>query len=163
MPADSKADLKALLGDVIKKNASDLHISVGVPPAMRIDGKLSYINEIGNLTEHDVERTLLTILTEEQMKNYRKNLELDFSFSFKDASGLEARFRGNCYHESRKMAAAFRLIPVNIRSIDDLRLPPVLKEISKKRRGLFLVTGPTGHGKTTTLASIINEINKCIK
>lgn len=152
-------DLKALLGDVIKRKASDLHISVGVAPAMRIDGELHYIEELGVLTGHDVEQALQTIMTPEQMHTYRTTNELDFSFSYKGVD-VEARFRGNAYFESRNMAAAFRLIPLNIRSIDDLNLPPILKEISKKRRGLFLVTGPTGHGKSTTLAAILNEINK---
>jgi len=154
------ADLRALLGDVIKKNASDLHISVGVPPAMRVDGELRYLEEVGFLTGHDVEQSLQTILTSEQMEKYKESNELDFSFTYRGLNNIEARFRGNAYFESRNMAAAFRLIPMNIRSIDDLSLPPVLKEISKKRRGLFLVTGPTGHGKSTTLAAILNEINK---
>ncbi len=153
------ADLKLLLGDVIKRNASDLHISVGVPPAMRVDGGLQYVGDGEPLTGFDVEQALLTILTSEQIERYRDEHELDFSFTYKTGE-LEARFRGNCYFESRNMAAAFRLIPLQIRSIDDLNLPPVLKEISRRRRGLFLVTGPTGHGKSTTLAAILNEINK---
>lgn len=154
------ADLKILLGDVIRKNASDLHIGVGVPPAMRIDGSLQYIEEEGPLTGFDVEQALMTVLTSQQMETFKETRELDFSFSFKASADLEARFRGNCYYESRNMAAAFRLIPLNIRSIDDLSLPPVLKEIARRRRGLFLVTGPTGHGKSTTLAAILNEINR---
>ncbi|MDR2179534.1 MAG: type IV pilus twitching motility protein PilT [Synergistaceae bacterium] len=153
------ADLRALLGEVIRRNASDLHISVGVPPAMRVDGGLQYVEEVGPLTGYDVDQALQTILTSEQMEKYKSSNELDFSFSYKALGDLEARFRGNAYFESRNMAAAFRLIPLNIRSIDDLSLPPVLKEISKRRRGLFLVTGPTGHGKSTTLAAILNEIN----
>ena len=157
--------LKTLLGEVIKRKASDLHISVGLPPAMRIDGELNYIEEAGSWTGIEVEQALQSILTEAQFARYKKEGELDFSFAHKgdvssDTSGYEARFRGNAYLESRNMAAAFRLIPLNIRSIDDLVLPLVLKEISKKRRGLFLVTGPTGHGKSTTLAAIINEINR---
>ena len=153
------ADLIVLLGDVIKKKASDLHISVGVPPAMRIDGELLYVDEVGPLTGNDVEQALQTILTSEQMEKYKQTNELDFSFSYKNAENLEARFRGNAFFESRNMAGVFRLIPMNIRSLDDLNLPPVLKEVSKRRRGLFLVTGPTGHGKSTTLAAILNEVN----
>ena len=154
------ADLMALLGNVIEKNASDLHISVGMPPAMRIDGEMEYIKDAGVWTAADVESALQGVLTSAQMQKYKDTNEMDFSFSYKSADGIEARFRGNAYLESRKMAAAFRLIPLSIRSIDELKLPPVLKEISKKRRGLFLVTGPTGHGKSTTLAAILNEINK---
>jgi len=126
---------------------------------MRIDGELHYVEDSGDLTGYDIEQALQTILTSEQMEKYKATNELDFSFAYKGADNIEARFRGNAYFESRNMAAAFRLIPLNIRSIDDLCLPPVLKEISKKRRGLFLVTGPTGHGKSTTLAAILNEIN----
>jgi twitching motility protein PilT len=131
-----------------------------MPPALRVDGELNYIEEAGVFTAADVEQALRGVLNDEKMERYKIENELDFSFSFKGGGSVEARFRGNAYFESRKMAAAFRLIPLNIRSIDDLRLPLVLKDISKKRRGLFLVTGPTGHGKSTTLASIINEINK---
>jgi twitching motility protein PilT len=101
---------------------------------------------------------LTKILNETQYESYLKNHEIDFSFSFVHA-GLKARFRGNCYFESRKKAAAFRLIPSKIRTIDDLNLPTVLKDIAQRRRGLFLVTGPTGHGKSTTLAALINEVN----
>jgi twitching motility protein PilT len=153
------ADLRVLLGDVVRKEASDLHISVGVPPAMRVDGELRYLDDVGPLESGEVMSALKTILSAEQMENYRETNELDFSFSYK-GEGVEARFRGNAFFESRKPAAAFRLIPARIRSIDDLNLPAVLKELSRKRRGLFLVTGPTGHGKSTTLAAIINEINK---
>jgi twitching motility protein PilT len=130
-----------------------------MPPAMRIDGELQYINEAGVWTAADVEQALQSVLSNAQMEKYKETNEMDFSFAFNGADGSEARFRGNAFFESRKMAAAFRLIPLNIRSIDDLKLPSVLKEVSKRRRGLFLVTGPTGHGKSTTLASILNEIN----
>ena len=151
-------DLNTLLGNIVKNNASDLHLSVGMPPAMRIDGQLRFLEEAGVYTAVDLEHALQTVLTQGQMEKYKRENEMDFSFSYK-GEGMEARFRGNAYFESRKMAAAFRLIPLNIRSIEDLGLPVVLKEVSKKRRGLFLVTGTTGHGKSTTLASIINEIN----
>jgi len=153
-------DLRTLLGEVIKRKASDLHLSVGMPPAMRIDGELDYVLDAGDWTSAELEQALRTVLTDAQFERYKRENELDFSFAYKGDDGAEARFRGNAYLESRKMAAAFRLIPLSIRSIDDLNLPPVLKEISKKRRGLFLVTGPTGHGKSTTLAAVLNEINK---
>lgn len=152
------ATLHSLLGDVVRKKASDLHLSVGLPPALRIDGELNYIEEAGVFSDADVEQALQTVLTGDQLQRYKIENELDFSFAYKGGD-VEARFRGNAYFDARKMAAAFRLIPLNIRSIDELNLPLVLKEISKKRRGLFLVTGPTGHGKSTTLASIINEVN----
>ncbi|NLL37384.1 MAG: type IV pilus twitching motility protein PilT [Fretibacterium sp.] len=153
-------DLRLLLAEVIRRNASDLHLSVGVPPALRIGGLLHYVHEMGPASVADVERELSLVLTPDQMESLKSAYELDFSFSYRSPDGLEARFRANCYYESRNMAAAFRLIPLNVRSIDDLHLPEILKEISRRRRGLFLVTGPTGHGKSTTLAAIINEINK---
>ena len=151
-------DIKALLGDMIKRNASDLHLNAGTPPAMRIDGKLRYIRETGVLEDDDVEQILQSILTKAQMERYKRENELDFSFSYNN-NGMEARFRGNAYVQLFKKAIALRQIPLNILSIDNLALPPILKDIAKKRRGLFLVTGPTGHGKSTTLAAILNEIN----
>ena len=151
-------NLAALLGDVIKNNASDLHLRVGMPPVMRVDGKLHHIKDAGCLMEEDVEQAFNSILTRFQMEKYKRENELDFSFAYR-ASGTEVRFRGSTYFALRKMAGTFRLIPTHIRSIDDLALPPVLKDVCKQRRGLFLVVGPTGHGKSTTLAAMINEIN----
>jgi twitching motility protein PilT len=126
---------------------------------MRIEGKLHYLNELGNLTEAGVEQVMQSILTQAQMESYKTTNELDFSFTYIGSKGEEIRFRGNACIALNKMSIAFRLIPLEILSIDELGLPPVLKEISKYRRGLFLVTGPTGHGKSTTLSAIINEIN----
>jgi twitching motility protein PilT len=146
-----------LLAEVIKRDASDLHIGESMKPSIRIDGDLVSVNE-KELSKEEIEEMFLQILTEDQYDKYVKNHEIDFSFTFLHA-GLKARFRGNCFFESRKKAAAFRLIPSKIRTIEDLNLPRVLKEITQRKRGLFLVTGPTGHGKSTTLAAIINEIN----
>jgi len=146
-----------MLAEVIKRDASDLHIGDNMKPSIRIDGELLPISD-KELSKEEVEAMLSEILSEEQFNVYMNNHEIDFSFTFIH-SGLKARFRGNCYFESRKKAAAFRLIPSKIRTIDELNLPAVLKEVAHRKRGLFLVTGPTGHGKSTTLAAIINEIN----
>ena len=150
-------DLKSMLAEVIKRDASDLHIGDNMKPSIRIDGELLPISD-KMLSKEDVETMLAEILSEAQYDLYMKNHEIDFSFTYLHG-GLKARFRGNCYYESRKKAAAFRLIPSKIRTIDELNLPTVLKEIAQRKRGLFLVTGPTGHGKSTTLAAIINEVN----
>ena len=152
-------NLKALLNEVIVKNASDLHIGVGVPPIMRIDGHLKVVEGVGIPTGLDIERAFLEVMSKGRLDLFKASLELDFSFSYTGSDGTEARFRGNCFHEAHGMAAAFRLIPTSIRSVEELQLPMVLKEIIRKRRGLFLVTGPTGHGKSTTLAALIREIN----
>ena len=152
-------DLNALFGDITRRNASDLHLSVGNPPVMRFDGRLLYLKEMKILQDEDIEHVLSSILSPMQMKKYQTTHELDFSFAYKRADGKEDRFRGNAYYSLSKMSVAFRLIPPVIRTIDDLNLPPILKDVSKKRRGLFLVTGPTGHGKSTTLAAIVREIN----
>ena len=152
-------DLNSLLAEVIKRGASDLHIGENAKPLIRIDGELIPIDDdVKELSRDDVEKMFTGVLSKNQYDSYLKNSEIDYSFSF-DCEGLSARFRGNCFFESKKMAGAFRLIPSKIRSINDLSLPRVLKDIAQRRRGLFLVTGPTGHGKSTTLASIINEVN----
>jgi len=151
--------LKALLNEVILQNASDLHIGVGVLPVIRIDGSLRYVEGVGVPTGLDVERALLEVMHKERLDIFKREKELDFSFTYAGPDGIEARFRGNCFFEAHGMAVAFRLIPIQIRSVEELKLPVVLKEIIRKRRGLFLVTGPTGHGKSTTLAALINEIN----
>ena len=152
-------DFRELLGDVIKKSASDLHIRAGVPPVMRIEGQLHYLNELGSLTEEEVEQIFQATLTRAQMEKYKNENELDFSFTYRGDYNTEVRFRGSLYFALRKMSGSFRLIPSDIRTIDEMGLPSILKEVCQKRRGLFLVTGPTGHGKSTTLAAMIREIN----
>ena len=125
---------------------------------IRTDGMLQYVEGIPPMTFGQVERVLLEVLSPEQYRKFTVAGELDFSF-FHSSAGVEARFRGNCYSEMRGMSVAFRLIPMKIRTIEELQLPPTLVEIAQSRRGLFLVTGPTGHGKSTTLAAIVREIN----
>ncbi|MGI6784333.1 MAG: type IV pilus twitching motility protein PilT [Aminivibrio sp.] len=151
--------INQLLAEVLRLGASDLHLGVGHEPCLRIDGALHPVDGAPVLKEEDLEKAISEILTPEQMGIYKENHEYDFSFTFRSPGGEEARFRGNSYFELGNMTLALRLIPMSIRSIEDLGLPKVLHQITDLRRGLFLVTGPTGHGKTTTLAALIDEIN----
>ncbi|MER3500091.1 MAG: type IV pili twitching motility protein PilT [Candidatus Fervidibacterota bacterium] len=143
-----------LLKEVVRRNASDLHLCVGVPPVLRIDGQLYRMN-FQPATPKQTQRLIYEILTDEQIQRFENNLELDFSYSLQDT----ARFRVNVYKERGCIAAAFRLIPRRIPTIRELELPTILEEIVMRPRGLVLVTGPTGHGKSTTLAAMINHLN----
>ena len=149
-----------LLAEVLRSGASDLHLGVGHLPCFRIDGELHPVAGLSTLVPEDLEQAISDILQPEQMASYRQSREYDFSFTYHSPSGEEARFRGNCFFESGNMTLALRLIPMRIRPIEELGLPRCLLEVTEQRRGLFLVTGPTGHGKTTTLAALIDEINR---
>jgi len=146
--------LDDLLREVVQRGASDLHITVGVPPIFRIDGQLraGKYERIGPL---DSQRLLYDIMTDEQIQKFEANWELDFSYSL----GKIARFRVNVYKDRGTVAAAFRLIPAKIPTIRELGLPLILEELTRRPRGLILVTGPTGSGKSTTQAAMINQIN----
>lgn len=148
-------EIQQLLQLTIDKKASDLHLVVGSPPNLRIDGKLVPVPNEPVLSPQDTERLIKPILSSEQIERYTVNRELDFSVGFTGGS----RFRVNTYYVKGSMAGAFRLIPLKIPTIDELRLPPICHDFANLRQGLVLVTGPTGHGKSTTLASILNEIN----
>jgi len=148
------ASLPELLKIMIEKDASDLHLTVGSPPQIRVDGNLVGLH-MEPLSPVDTKQMCYSVLTEQQKKRFEEDNELDLSFGIKDLS----RFRGNMFVQRGTVAGAFRTIPYNIRSFQELGLPPVVKELTKKPRGLILVTGPTGSGKTTTLASMIDEIN----
>lgn len=147
--------IEILLEEVIRKRASDLHLQVSVPPMLRVDGRLMPIAGYQVLSEEDVEALVFAILDEEQKQILLKDKEFDFSFAFGDLG----RFRVNAFHERGNMAAALRLIPNEIKSTAELGLPAVVNAFSKYPRGLVLVTGPTGSGKSTTLAALIDEIN----
>lgn len=147
-------DIKELLKITVKRNASDLHIVVGIPPTLRIDGLLFPLDHKA-LTDQDVKELVYQLLTSEQKELLLVNKEIDFSFDF----GVEARFRVNAYHERSRLAAALRCLPIKIREIKELNLPNILHEFTKLYQGFILVTGPTGHGKSTTLASMLEEIN----
>ena len=144
-----------LLKVMVENNASDLHITAGAPPMLRIDGKLVPVKH-PPLTPPETKDLCYSVLTDTQKHKFEENWELDFSFG---VEGL-GRFRGNVYTQRGAVAAAFRRIPFKIRGIHELGLPPVVSDLIKKPRGLIQVTGPTGSGKTTTLAAMIDQINQ---
>lgn len=143
-----------LLRDLVHKEASDLHIKAGQPPIMRIHGSLKR-SDYPALTVETTEALLFSILTEERKAKLYKERELDLSYYVEGA----ARFRVNMFWDQRRVAAVFRVIPYKIRTIEELRLPDVTKQLALMPRGLILVTGPTGSGKSTSLAAMINHIN----
>ena len=147
--------IEVLLEEVIKRRASDLHIQVGLPPMLRIDGTLIAIAGFDALDEAQVESLVFAILDEDQQQILLKDKEFDFSFAF----GTLGRFRVNAFHERGNLAAALRLIPNEIKSVTELGMPPVVMNFADYPRGLVLVTGPTGSGKSTTLAALVDKIN----
>ena len=147
--------IEILLEEVVKKRASDLHIQVGLPPMLRIDGALMPTAGTQPLDESAVERLVFQILDEDQRQILLKDKEFDFSFAF----GTLGRFRVNAFHERGNLAAALRLIPNEIKSASELGMPPVVNTFADFPRGLVLVTGPTGSGKSTTLAALVDKIN----
>ena len=148
--------IESLLEECIRRNASDLHIQYGLPPILRVDGVLTPIAGTTSLGEDVVRSLIFATLDEEQRKILIKDKEFDYSFAFGDI----ARFRVNACYERGKLAAAFRLIPNQIKSIDALGMPPVVETFAEFPRGLVLVTGPTGSGKSTTLAALVDKINR---
>jgi twitching motility protein PilT len=148
-------DLADLLIDTRNKGASDLHLTVGSPPAQRINGKIRPLPQ--PLLDRDTLHTMIyDILTDDQKRKLERDLELDFALEFGD----EVRFRANVYFNRRGEGAVFRVIPTRVTTLDELGMPPVLKELCMCPRGLILVTGPTGCGKSTTLAAMIDYINE---
>src|SRR5580704_6772089 len=150
-----KPRIEVLLEEVIKKKGSDLHLQVGLPPMLRVDGALLAVSGTDILDEEAVESLIFAILDEDQKQILLKDKEFDFSFAFGDLG----RFRVNAFHERGNLAAALRLIPNEILSIEQLGLPPVVGKFADYPRGLVLVTGPTGSGKSTTLAAMLHKIN----
>ncbi len=147
--------VEVLLDEVIKKKASDLHLQVGLPPMLRVDGSLVAVNGADPLDEEAVESLVFAILDEDQKQILLKDKEFDFSFAYGDLG----RFRVNAFHERGNIAAALRLIPNEILSIEQLGLPDIVNKFADYPRGLVLVTGPTGSGKSTTLAAMVKKIN----
>jgi len=153
-------DIQELLHLTIKNNASDLHLLVGIPPTLRVDGSLRYLSSQPNVSPEEMEAMIFSLLTAEQKELLLANKEIDFSFGFGGGTyGNLGRFRANIYYQRRYLSGAFRLFPPVIRTIEELHLPKILNDFAKLKQGFVLVTGPNGHGKSTTLASIINEIN----
>ncbi len=144
-----------VLLEVIERGASDLHITVGAPPVIRLHGQLVPL-DYPRLMPQDTKEMLYGILTQEQREVLERNWEYDFSYSLPG----KGRFRVNIFFQRNSLSAAFRLIPVKIPTLQELQLPLVLEEFTRKPRGLVLVTGPTGSGKSTTLAALINIINE---
>lgn len=149
-------EIQDLLQITLKEKASDLHLIEGLPPIIRVDGELKPIAGSQALTEEALKALVFALLTEEQKEILLVNKELDFSYPFED----KARFRINAYHQKGSLAAALRLLPREIPTIEELGLPQVCHSFTELKQGFILVTGPTGHGKSTTLAAIINEINQ---
>lgn len=156
MAATNNLRIEILLEEVIKKKASDLHLQVSLPPYLRVDGALIPVSGgVDPLTEEMVESLVFSILDDDQKQILLKDKEFDFSFAFGDLG----RFRVNAYHERGNLAAALRLIPNEILTIEQLGLPQVVNKFAEYPRGLVLVTGPTGSGKSTTLAALLHKIN----
>jgi len=144
-----------LLRITIENEASDLHIKSGNPPGIRTVGELFPIEDMPALTPDDTERLITSIMEDRHKRDFAERKELDFAYNFSDLY----RFRVNVFMQRQAMSAVLRMIPVNILTIDDLKLPSLLKDLVLKKRGLILVTGPTGCGKSTTLAAMIDHIN----
>jgi twitching motility protein PilT len=153
---DTQVRIEPLLDEVIKRKASDLHIQVGLAPILRVDGKLAPVPGADLLTEEGVEALIFAILDEDQKQILLKDKEFDFSFAYGDLG----RFRVNAFHERGNLAAALRLIPNELLTTEQLGLPPIVDKFAEYPRGLVLVTGPTGSGKSTTLAALVDKINR---
>jgi twitching motility protein PilT len=147
--------LDAFLKTIYEKGASDLHIKVGRPPMMRLRGDLVPFESVPALTPQDIQQYLYSVLSSEQQKRLEEDRELDFSFFVR---GM-ARFRGNAFFQKGSLGAVFRIVPAKIPTLEELGMPEILKQIVNKKQGLILVTGPTGAGKSTTLAAMIDYIN----
>jgi twitching motility protein PilT len=153
-------EIQKLLQIAVKNNASDLHLLAGIPPSLRIDGVLKPATGYDALQPSDIEQMIYTLLTPEQKELLLSNKEIDFSHGYGGGLyGDQGRFRVNVYFQRGYMAGALRYLPPKIRSIDELGLPKVCHDFANLRQGFVLVTGPTGHGKSTTLAAMLNKIN----
>jgi len=152
MPA---LNLKSLLEEMVSHRGSDLHLTVGTGPQMRVDGDLVEVGNFDRLGPEETQALAYSVLTEKQKKAFEETMELDFSFGIKGLS----RFRGNVFMQRGAVAAVFRTIPYEILSFEKLQMPPIVKELSERPNGLVLVTGPTGSGKSTTLAAMVDRIN----
>jgi len=148
--------LDSLVSVVLQEGASDLHLSLGRPPFLRVGGYLVPLLKHKELGEDDIKELLAIFLSDEDQKMFAKNMEVDFSYSHEK----KARFRGHAYVQQGKISIALRYITQEIRTFEDLNLPEILKELAGRRQGFFLTVGPVGHGKTTTLAAMIQYINE---
>jgi twitching motility protein PilT len=149
-------DFAAVLATVAHRRASDLHLTAGAPPAIREKGKVTPMEGFPRLTPQMTREVIFGILSEDQRKRFETQRQLDFAYAIPNV----ARFRVNTYMQRGSVSAAFRLVPGEIPALDDLAVPAVLREFTRKPRGFVLVTGPTGSGKSTTLAAMIDQINR---
>ncbi|MDD2731393.1 MAG: PilT/PilU family type 4a pilus ATPase, partial [Candidatus Portnoybacteria bacterium] len=150
-----RKELEELLEEVVKRDATDLHISTDRPPSVRVDGSLVVLEERGVLDKEHAKNLALSLLDKEQEDKFWAYKDIDLSFNYKD----QARFRVNVFQESNNISAALRFIPRHIRTIEELHLPAILHRFAKVSQGFFLVVGPSGHGKSTALAAMIDEVN----
>ena len=148
-------EMKKLLDLAIERKASDLHLTVGVPPVLRVDGRLSTVPGEGSLNSESVTRLVQSFMTEEQLARLKTQKELDFSFGYQTT-----RFRTNTYFQKGNFAASLRFIPKLIKGLSELGLPPILEKFTAPSQGFLIITGPTGHGKSTTLAALVERINE---
>jgi twitching motility protein PilT len=158
-PGAQALNLRVLLEEMIERGASDLHISAGERPKLRVDGDMANSSVDFVMQPKDTMQLAYSVLTESQKKRFEMEDELDFSFGIQNL----ARFRGNCFKQRGCVSMVIRQIPFNIKTFDELKLPQVIADLSDKPRGLILVTGPTGSGKSTTLAAMLDKINKEMK
>ena len=154
--APATVNLRVLLEEMIERDASDLHITAGERPKLRIDGEITNSNLETVMSPKDTMQLAYSVLTENQKKRFEMEDELDFSFGIQNL----ARFRGNCFKQRGCVSMVIRQIPFSIKTFEDLNLPDVIRKMAERPRGLVLVTGPTGSGKSTTLAAMIDKINK---
>lgn len=155
MAKEYKKELEDLVLIIAKEQASDLHLTVGRHPTLRIGGSLVPLSKMPVLTPEDAKGLIFEMMSDEQKEEFLREKELDFSYTFED----KARLRVNVFHQRGFQGAALRLIPVKIQTLKELNLPSVIADFSKKKQGFFLIVGPTGHGKSTTLASMVDIIN----
>jgi twitching motility protein PilT len=153
---DYDSFLKELLNLTFLEKASDLHISVGHFPILRITGRLVPLVKLTKITPEDAQGLAFAMMTEEQKERFLQEKEIDFSYNFEG----KARFRVNIYFESGNVSCALRLVPTKVPTIEELNLPPVLHEFTRASQGFVIITGPSSHGKSTTLAAMISEINQ---
>ena len=154
--ATTGINLRVLLEEMIERDASDLHVTAGERPKLRIDGEIQNSNSEFVMSPKDTLQLAYSVLTENQKKRFEMEDELDFSFGIQNL----ARFRGNCFKQRGCVTMVIRQIPFTIKTFDELKLPDVIRKMAERPRGLVLVTGPTGSGKSTTLAAMIDKINK---
>src|SRR5215471_16300814 len=155
----SALNLRMLLEEMIERNASDLHITAGERPKLRIDGDITNSSVEYVMQPKDTLQLAYSALTEDQKKRFEMEDELDFSFGIQNL----ARFRGNCFKQRGCVSMVIRQIPFNVKTFEELQLPKVISDLADRPKGLILVTGPTGSGKSTTLAAMLDKINKELK